>query len=244
MEYTLIVAAAGEGLRLREVSQEISKPLTLIAGRPIVGWALATFEDSPPDRAAVVATAESMPAAQELAALELPDTDIVGVIQPAPLGTLDALRSGLTAMVSEASGTIVAFLHGDNIPPRGLIDQGVVALDERGATFFSRRTRNPGSSAKLVRESGGRPVALTDAEPWAAESEVEIIGGLFLYGPWIWERFGGDQPAREGETEINSFNDELLRAGRANVISVEGTWLHINTPSDFQEAESVLLAAR
>ncbi len=244
MDYTLIVAAAGEGLRLREVSQEISKPLTLIAGRPIVGWALATFEDSPPDRAAVVATAESMPAAQELAALELPDTDIVGVIQPAPLGTLDALRSGLTAMVSEASGTIVAFLHGDNIPPRGLIDQGIVALDERGATFFSRRTRNPGSSAKLVRESGGRPVALTDAEPWAAESEVEIIGGLFLYGPWIWERFGGDQPAREGETEINSFNDELLRAGRANVISVEGTWLHINTPSDFQEAESVLLAAR
>lgn len=244
MDYTLIVAAAGEGLRLREVSQEISKPLTLIAGRPIVGWALATFEDSPPDRAAVVATAESMPAAQELAALELPDTDIVGVIQPAPLGTLDALRSGLTAMVSEASGTIVAFLHGDNIPPGGLIDQGVVALDERGATFFSRRTRNPGSSAKLVRESGGRPVALTDAEPWAAESEVEIIGGLFLYGPWIWERFGGDQPAREGETEINSFNDELLRAGRANVISVEGTWLHINTPSDFQEAESVLLAAR
>lgn len=244
MDYTLIVAAAGEGLRLREVSQEISKPLTLIAGRPIVGWALATFEDSPPDRAAVVATAESMPAAQELAALELPGTDIVGVIQPAPLGTLDALRSGLTAMVSEASGTIVAFLHGDNIPPRGLIDQGVVALDERGATFFSRRTRNPGSSAKLVRESGGRPVALTDAEPWAAESEVEIIGGLFLYGPWIWERFGGDQPAREGETEINSFNDELLRAGRANVISVEGTWLHINTPSDFQEAESVLLAAR
>lgn len=244
MDYTLIVAAAGEGLRLREVSQEISKPLTLIAGRPIVGWALASFEDSPPDRAAVVATAESMPAAQELAALELPETDIVGVIQPAPLGTLDALRSGLTAMVSEASGTIVAFLHGDNIPPRGLIDQGVVALDERGATFFSRRTRNPGSSAKLVRESGGRPVALTDAEPWAAESEVEIIGGLFLYGPWIWERFGGDQPAREGETEINSFNDELLRAGRANVISVEGTWLHINTPSDFQEAESVLLAAR
>ncbi|MEE9216379.1 MAG: sugar phosphate nucleotidyltransferase [Anaerolineales bacterium] len=244
MEYTLIVAAAGEGLRLREVSQEISKPLTLIAGRPIVGWALATFEDSPPDRAAVVATAESMPAAQELAALELPDTDIVGVIQPAPLGTLDALRSGLTAMVSEASGTIVAFLHGDNIPPRGLIDQGVAALDERGATFFSRRTRNPGSSAKLVRESGGRPVALTDAEPWAAESEVEIIGGLFLYGPWIWERFGGDQPAREGETEINSFNDELLRAGRANVISVEGTWLHINTPSEFHEAESVLLAAR
>ncbi|MFQ5922281.1 MAG: sugar phosphate nucleotidyltransferase [Anaerolineales bacterium] len=244
MDYTLIVAAAGEGLRLSEVSQEISKPLTLIAGRPIVGWALATLEDTPPDRAAVVATSESLPAAQELAALELPDTDIVGVVQPAPLGTLNALRSGLTAMASEASGTIVAFLHGDNIPPRGLIDQGGAALDEWGATFFSRRTRNPGTSARLVRESGGRPVALTEAEPWAAEAEVEIIGGLFLYGPWIWERFGGDQPAREGETEINSFNDELLRAGLANVVSVEGTWLHINTPSEFHEAESVLLAAR
>jgi dTDP-glucose pyrophosphorylase len=192
----------------------------------------------------VVATAESLPAAQELAALELPDTDIIGVVQPAPLGTLDAMRSGLSAIESEASDTIVAFLHGDNIPPVGLIDRGMAALEERGATFFSRRTRNPGSSAKLVRESGGRPVALTDAEPWAKESEVEIIGGLFLYGPWIWERFGGDQPAREGETEINSFNDELLRAGLANVITVEETWLHINTPSDFQEAESVLLAAR
>jgi bifunctional UDP-N-acetylglucosamine pyrophosphorylase/glucosamine-1-phosphate N-acetyltransferase len=244
LDYTLIVGAAGKGLRLREISQEIPKPLTLVAGRPILGWALATLEDSPPARAVVVATSESLPAAQELAALELPDTDIVGVVQPAPLGTLDALRSGLSAVVGEASDTTVAFLHGDNIPPLGLIDKGMAALNERGATFFSRRTRNPGSSAKLVRESGGRPVALTEAEPWAAESEVEIIGGLFLYGPWIWERFGGDQPAREGETEINSFNDELLRAGLATVVSVEGTWLHINTPSDFEEAESVLLAAR
>lgn len=244
MDYTLVIGAAGEGLRLQEVSKEISKPLTLVAGRPILGWALATLEQTPPQRAVVVATAESLPAAQELAALELPDTDIIGVVQPVPLGTLDAMRSGLSAIESEASDTIVAFLHGDNIPPVGLIDRGMAALEERGATFFSRRTRNPGSSAKLVRESGGRPVALTDAEPWAKESEVEIIGGLFLYGPWIWERFGGDQPAREGETEINSFNDELLRAGLANVITIEETWLHINTPSDFQEAESVLLAAR
>jgi len=67
---------------------------------------------------------------------------------------------------------------------------------------------------------------------------------VFLYVPWIWERFGGDQPAREGETGINSFNDDLLRAGIANVVSVKETCLHINTPSDFQEAESVLLAAR
>jgi dTDP-glucose pyrophosphorylase len=244
LDYTLVIGAAGEGLRLQEVSKEISKPLTLVAGRPILGWALATLEQTPPQRAVVVATTESLPAAQELAALELPDTDIIGVVQPAPLGTLDAMRSGLSAIESEASDTIVAFLHGDNIPPVGLIDRGMAALEEQGATFFSRRTRNPGSSAKLVRESGGRPVALTDAEPWAKESEVEIIGGLFLYGPWIWERFGGDQPAREGETEINSFNDELLRAGLANVITVEETWLHINTPSDFQEAESVLLAAR
>ena len=244
MDYTLVVAAAGEGLRLQEISQEIAKPLTLIAGRPILGWALASLEETPPTRAVVVATSESLPAAQELSALELPETDIVGVVQPAPLGTLDALRSGLSAVVGDANGSIVVFLHGDNIPPKGLIDRGSAALQKRGATFFSRKTRNPGTSAKLVRESGGRPVALTEAEPWAAEAEVEIIGGLFIYSPWIWERFGGDQPAREGETEINSFNDELLRAGLANVVSVDGTWLHINTASDFQEAESILLAAR
>ena len=177
LDYTLIVAAAGEGLRLREVSQEVSKPLTMVAGRPIMGWALATLEEMPPKQAVVVATTDSLPAAQELAALELPDTDIVGVVQPSPLGTLDALRSGLSEIAEQASGSIVAFLHGDNIPPRGLIVQGTRALDQRGATFFSRRTRNPGTSAKLVRESGGRPVALTDAEPWAVESEVEIIGG-------------------------------------------------------------------
>ena len=78
MDYTLIVGAAGEGLRLQEVSQEISKPLTLVAGRPILGWALSSLEENPPERAVIVATSESLPAAQELAALELPDTDIGG----------------------------------------------------------------------------------------------------------------------------------------------------------------------
>ena len=135
MDYTLIVGAAGEGLRLQEVSKDISKPLTLVAGRPILGWALSSLEDNPPDRAVIVATSESLPAAQELAALELPDTDIVGVVQPSPLGTLDALRSGLSAIVAEATASTVGFLHGDNIPPAGLIEMGVAALDQRGLPF-------------------------------------------------------------------------------------------------------------
>ena len=67
MDDTLIVGAAGEGLRLQEVSQEISKPLTLVAGRPILGWALSSLEENPPERAVIVATSESLPAAQELA---------------------------------------------------------------------------------------------------------------------------------------------------------------------------------
>ena len=243
MEYTLIVAAAGEGLRLQELSGSVAKPLTLIAGRPILGWALESLDEAPPDRAVVVSSAESLSAVQELAALELPDSDIYGVIQSEPIGTLDALRSGLSALFPEAKGSTLAFLHGDNIPPRGLIGQGAAVLQENGATFFSRRTRHPGSSAKLVRESGGRPVALTAAEPWAVEAEVEIVGGLFLYGPWIWDRFGQAQPTREGESEIDTFNDELLRAGRAIVLTVDGTWLHINTPEEFQSAENVLLGS-
>jgi len=244
-EYALVVAAAGEGQRIRELSGDRPKPLLPLGGMPILHRALRTFAKQPPLRAAIVANPTWLDESQAVASAALPDVEVVGVPQPEPLGTLDAFRRGLAALADPYLKQLpVALLHADNLPPEGLIEVGSKALAESQAVLFSRLTARPGTSARVVRDERGRPVGLTEHGSGRAQVEVEICGGLFLFGAWIWERFSYDQSQRRGEAQIDSLADELLRSGRAAVLTVDGAWFHINTAEDFQIAEEVLMRVK
>ena len=241
-EYALVVAAAGEGQRLRALSADRPKPLVSIGGIPILHRALRSFAKQPPLRAAIVANPTWLDEAQAVAIAALPDVEVLGVPQPEPIGSLDAFRRGLAALSDPyLKQRPVALLHADNLPPEGLIEAGSKALTKSQALLFSRLTTRPGSSARVVRDERGRPIGLAERGSGVARAEVEVCGGLFLFGPWIWDRFSYDQPLRRGEAQIDTLVDELLRSGRAAVLPVEAAWFHINTPEDFQLAEEALL---
>ena len=240
-DYALVVASAGEGQRLRDLSGDRPKPLLPLAGLPILHRALRSFAKQPPLRIAIVANPNWLDESQAMASGALPDVEVVGVAQSEPVGSLDAFRRGLAALADPYLKQLpVALLHADNLPPEGLIEVGSKALAKSQAVLFSRLTDRPGTSARLVRDERGRPVGLTECGSGRALAEVEVCGGLFLFGAWIWDRFSYDQPQRRGEAQIDSLADELLRSGRAAVLPVEAAWFHINTPEDFQQAEEAL----
>ncbi len=236
--YSLIVAAAGPGTRLQEIANGTAKPLVEIAGRPILSWALERFVEQPPAVVAIVANPDWLKTAVFEAKKVLPSVEIVGVKQATPDGTLDALRRGI-ANLGIRPGPVM-FLHGDNIPPEGVVGQGLKSIKDHANVVFSRITPWGGSSARLVRGTGGRPVGLTKGTDSLEESEAEVCGGLFLFGEWIWNRFGDGQPFRHGEHEVDALVDELIRAGRALVLPADGAWLHINTPDDYRRAQITL----
>jgi len=210
-DYALVVAAAGEGQRLREISGDRPKPLLPLAGMPILYRALRSFAKRPPLRAAIVANPTWLDASQAVASGALPDVEVVGVPQPEPVGSLDAFRRGLSALADPYLKQLpVALLHADNLPPEGLIEAGSKALAKIQAVLFSRLTVRPGTSARVVRDKRGRPVGLSERGPGRAQVEVEVCGGLFLFGAWIWERFSYDQPPRRGEALIDSLAEEAL----------------------------------
>jgi len=241
-DYALVVAAAGEGQRLRAVSNDRPKPLLPLAGMPILHRALRSFAKQPPLRTAIVANSTWLDESVAVASGALPDVEVVGVPQPEPLGSLDAFRRGLAALADPYLKQLpVALLHADNLPPEGLIEAGSKALAKSQEVLFSRLTDRPGTSARVVRDERGRPVGLTERGSGRPQGEIEVCGGLFLFGTWIWERFSYDQPQRRGEAQIDSLVDELLRSGRAAVLPVEAAWYHINTPEDFRLAEDALL---
>lgn len=236
--YTLIVAAAGPGTRLKELSNGTAKPLVEIAGRPILGWALERFVKQPPQLVAIVANPDWLKTTIFEAKKVLPAAEFVGVKQPEPTGTLDALRRGVMEL-GHRQGPMI-FLHGDNIPPEGVVRQGLKSIEGQENVLFSRVTPWGGSSARLVRGTGGRPVGLTRPSDPNLEGESEVCGGMYVFGEWIWNRFADGQPFREGEQEVDALVDELIRAGRALVLPAEGAWLHINTPGDFRRAQIAL----
>lgn len=237
-DYTLIVAAAGEGTRLQEIADGKAKPLVELAGKPIMEWSLASFERQPPKRVVLVANPDWLRTATLLTKRVLPMAEMVGIKQPEALGTLDVLRRAISEAPADESR--VVFLHADNILPEAVIAQGLDALKDRDTVIFSRHTSWAGTSARLIRGTGGRPVGLARPTTVDPGGEAEICGGIFFFGPWIWHRFGAGDPPREGEAEIDSLVDELIRAGRALVLPAEGTWLHINTPDDYERARDSL----
>lgn len=248
----LIVAAGGRGTRLRDVTGGRAKPLMEVAGRPLLAWGLERVMSPSVSIIAVVAHPRWLEACLAVAGRCAPGVPALGVSQEKALGTHDALHRGLLRLQREGAADpdqrSLAFLHGDNIPPSGATEAGLQALSSHDAVFFARRTSKPGSSAILVRDAKGTPVALEKGGAARPGAAVEICGGYFLYGPWVWHEVGERRrPMGLGddeEWEVDDLNAELIASKRARVVSVPGAWIHVNTAGDLEAAEAALRRCR
>jgi len=166
-----IVMAAGEGVRLRPLTERWPKPLLPIDGRPIVGTLLRELRAGGVERAIVVtghlaAQVESL--VGDGAAFGL---DVSYVRQPEPRGSADAVRRAL-AHGAETPAVVIA---ADTVFAPGTIEQFVNEWGEAPGAVAARRG-DPASGAKppleprLARVHGGE--GLTNVPLWGVGAEL------------------------------------------------------------------------
>ncbi len=100
--------AAGEGRRLRPLTERYAKPVLPIDGRPVIVTLLHELSAAGIDRVTVV----TGHLAEQVEAL-LDGFDVRFVRQPEPLGSADAVRRGLDGLPALVVGADTVFTPGD-----------------------------------------------------------------------------------------------------------------------------------
>src|SRR5690348_2819350 len=103
-----VVMAAGEGRRLRPLTERFAKPVLPIDGRPVVVTLLHELRAAGIDRVTVV-TGHLAEQVERL----LDGFDVRFVRQPDPLGSADAVRRGLDGLPALVLGADTVFAPGD-----------------------------------------------------------------------------------------------------------------------------------
>jgi NDP-sugar pyrophosphorylase family protein len=220
-----VVMAAGEGTRLRPITEHWPKPVLPIDGRPVLAVLLRELAASGLRRVWLV-TGHLAEQVERLAgdgsAFGL---ELTFVRQPGVLGSADAVRRALNAGATPP----VLVTAADTVYRRGDVGRFVAEFGGSGAAgaVAVRTDPPPGPGRQAVRRMGARIEALRDDDPenpWSAAP-------LWAIGPTVAARLCLDEPPHELEHAFQSAID----AGET-VIAVEiGKTRDLTYPVDLVE---------
>jgi NDP-sugar pyrophosphorylase family protein len=221
-----IILAGGRGERLGEAAQGRPKPLVLIAGRPLLAYAVSRLAAAGVERVIVACAAGT----EELFLRELADCgpEIVTVPEPEPLGRGGGIK--LAARERRERGPVFA-LNGDE-----LIDVDFRALLER------HRERKPAATITLTAlRSAVGVVDLDDDDVVTGFREAPELPYWVNVGNYVLDDEALDLFPDRGDHETTAF--PLLAAQRRLYgFRHTGRWLTVNTPKELRVAEEYLSA--
>ncbi len=236
-----VVLAAGLGTRMRSSLPKLLHPLL---GRPMLGYVLDVAVASTGGRPVVVyspATEATRDVFAEVADFAL---------QATPIGTGDAVRSGLAAVPTGAD--VVLVLNGD-VPRMHPELPGALLTERRAAgaavAITSVETGEPGSLGRVVRDADGAVTGIVEAKDATDEQLdiAEINAGIYAFdAAWLRRRIGDLRPSpASGElylTDLVRFAHEDGAGVTAIVVEDDGRLLGINDRLQLAEAEGDLRA--
>jgi len=217
--------AAGEGMRLRPLTERWPKPVLPIDGRPVLATLLRELAAAELRRVWLV-TGYLAEQVERLAGDGSGfGVDVRSVRQPAALGSADAVQRALAA---GAAGPLIV-TAADTLFRRGDVARFAdefTAAKADGAVAV-RTDPPPGSGRHAIRRDAGRVLAMRDEDPANPWSGAPLWG----IGPEVAKRLGLDRPPYELEKAFQSAIDD----GRT-VISVEiGKTRDLTYPLDLVE---------
>jgi NDP-sugar pyrophosphorylase family protein len=196
-----VVMAAGDGTRLRPLTERWAKPVLPIDGRPVVAVLLRELASAGCERVWLV-TGYLAEQVEHLAGDGSAfGVEIRRVRQPQPLGSADAVQRALAAgaeLPALVSAADTVFGAGD----LGRFARAFVAGDAAGAVAV-RTEPGPGPGRRALRRSGGHVVRMRDDDPANGWTPAPLWG----LGAAVAERLGCDQPPYELENAYQAAID-------------------------------------
>jgi glucose-1-phosphate thymidylyltransferase len=228
-----VVLAAGEGTRLRPLTEERPKGLVEVAGRPLLTHCFDALVDLGVDELVVVVgyrKADIMDHYDD----EYRGVPITYVHQREQLGLAHALLQAESQIDDD-----FVMVNGDNVFCADLAAVVDYHRDrDADATLLVEDVSEAEAHTTGVAETAEDGELVTLVEKPDDPPSTLVQTGFFVFSPTVFHACHLVQPSDRGEYELTDAIDLLLRSGRdIETVELDGWRVNVNTKSDIEAAE-------
>lgn len=229
-----LILAAGRGTRLKPLTDGRSKPMVLLANRPLIHYAIDKLvEVGITDIGIVVSDNED----ELRGTLAYPGAELTFIRQPEPLGLAHAV--GFAREFTGDDEFVVLFC--DNlfsINLHGALDDWQLLRGDPGCECIVHvhEVRDPRACGVAVVHNGW--VEQLEEKPAQPKSKLAVMG-IYFFTPRIYDAITRIKPSARGELEITDAISELITMGqKVRALRAGGYWFDTGTLRDLLTAQA------
>jgi glucose-1-phosphate thymidylyltransferase len=227
------ILAAGEGNRLRPLTNRRPKPMVPVANRPILEYVVEAVADAGIEEIVLIVGYERDRIQTHFGDGDEWGVDIEYVRQTPQLGTGHAVQQVEAAMDGD-----FLVCNGDRIIESGLIERAA-AEPTAAPDVAVTRVSTPGRYG-VVEIDGDRVVGIDEKPEGEPTSEI-INAGVYRFSPDVFEAIKRTDPAPSGETTLPGTIDTLAAETTVTPIRYRGAWMDVSQLWDLLSANDVIL---
>lgn len=230
---TGMILAAGEGRRMRPITETIPKPLVEIAGKPLIGYALDRMEEAGIEKVVVNSWWKAEVLEAHLAQRKTPRIEISRETELLDTG------GGVKRALPHFGDTPFIVANGDSLwlnslSPALVRLAGLWDDDSMDALLMLFPTHG------ALGYHGTGDFYLYPDTRIRRRKEQEIVPFAYMGVQMLHPRLFEGAP--DGPFSMNLLYDKAAEAGRLHGMVHDGMWYHVSTPEDIPVTEEAFLA--
>jgi len=231
--HSAMVLAAGQGTRMRPLTNTTAKPLLTLGGRTLLDHALDHLVAAGVDTVAVNTHWHAEVVAAHLAHRPPPPRTVL-LREQHLLETGGGVRAARAVLGTDPFFVVNGDAFWLNGPLLALLRLAAAFDDSLDGVLLVQRTSH------VHGDVGSGDFALNKWGIPRRRGEREIVPYIYAGVQLIHPRLLDGMP--EGAFSMNRAWDNAMAAGRLRAVVHDGIWFHLSTPSDLAEAEQILEA--
>ncbi|NUB93217.1 NTP transferase domain-containing protein [Haloterrigena sp. SYSU A121-1] len=231
---TAVVLAAGEGRRLKPLTNRRPKPMVPVANRPILEYVVSAIAESGIERIVLVVGYQQERIRNYFGDGDDWDIDIEYVVQEKQLGTAHAVLQAESAV----SGPFLV-LNGDRLVDSTLVERVRDELETAEEPVLSVTQTDRPSDYGVVTIDGERVIDITE-KPERSVSSGIINAGVYGFDPSVFDAIRST-PTEHGELAITTTLERIADGRPIRTVRYRGLWLDVSHLWDLLDVNAAVI---